>query len=251
MHALPPTTATRARWSSSIPCVDCMCLSVFTGAWKSTRLGNGHKHHRDRGRAQKWRLSACKSPERVPTAFCPSGICFKISKLISFTYSPGAFQTTPLVLILETSEFVHKPFKRSMSVPYRLLSLLDMNRVGFQSQTYWGFVSQLQISRFGVPDVGHEVFASQSEAPGLWDPSLMWGVGLLARLNLGPSYPLPGWPFSVCCKGAMQLAVKSFSRGTYFIAAVDLVCLWEEVSSGTSCNAILLQFLYYKLLHGW
>lgn len=38
------------------------------------------------------------------------------------------------------------------------------------SQMFWGLISQVQVLRVGLPEVGYESFASQGEASDLWDP---------------------------------------------------------------------------------
>lgn len=43
----------------------------------------------------------------------------------------------------------------------------------------------------------------------------------------------------LCCVGAVLLVFRSFSEGIHPCATVDLVYLWEEVSSGSSYAAIL------------
>lgn len=47
------------------------------------------------------------------------------------------------VLDPSLSGSVYKPFKNSLSVPHSLLGLLDVSPGGFQSQTFWDFISLL------------------------------------------------------------------------------------------------------------
>lgn len=70
------------------------------------------------------------SPERVPTDPCPSDNAFKIRIL----------------------------------VPYSPLGLLDVSPIGFQSQTFWGLISPVQVPEVRVPDVGFKPHASQGYA---------------------------------------------------------------------------------------
>lgn len=60
------------------------------------------------------------------------------------------------MLVLGGSAFVHKLFKRSISFPSSLLSLLDGNCIDYQSQTFWEFASLLPVSRVGVPDMEYK-----------------------------------------------------------------------------------------------
>lgn len=53
------------------------------------------------------------------------------------------------------------------------------------------------------------------------------------------SYPSRCGPFLYCCEGAIQLVFRSFSERIVLYVAVDLLCLWEEVSSGFFYAAIL------------
>ena len=61
----------------------------------------------------------------------------------------------------------------------------------------------------------------------------------LQRLYLSLSYPPQLGSLILFCGGAVQLVFRSFSTGAILYVAVDLVCLWEEVSSGSYSVAIL------------
>lgn len=50
------------------------------------------------------------------------------------------------------------------------------------------------------------------------------------------SLPLPSQCglFIFCCRGAVQLAFRSFSERALLYVAVDLACPWQKGSSGSS-----------------
>ena len=52
-----------------------------------------------RGRISQWLPPVSQSPGGVPTGSCLSGRCFKISKWVSFTCDPRAFQSGVSVLV--------------------------------------------------------------------------------------------------------------------------------------------------------
>ena len=60
--------------------------------------------------------------------------------------------------------------------------------IGFQSQMFLAFLSQVPVLKVGVLDVGHEPFAPQGEAPNLQVPFHLWvsqpGVMFVVRVIL-------------------------------------------------------------------
>ena len=63
-------------------------------------------------------------------------------------------------------------------------------------------------------------------------------VRFLVRMFLCLAYPSQCALF-ICCGRSVQLVFRIFSEGIVAYRAVDLLCLWEEGSSGSSCAAIL------------
>ena len=89
-------------------------------------------------------------PEGVSTDPRTSGRCFKISKWISFTYSPGTSLTIAFVpgpRISKTTYILQKKY-RSPQFPH----LPDIRSVGFQSQMFWE-ASYLQCQ---LPSIGEQ-----------------------------------------------------------------------------------------------
>lgn len=134
--------ATRARQPRSIPCMDLAhppalvwlkesaeggaCCSISDaralGAGQTCGFievvpGCRHLYYQGIGREQKWHLPAPPSLKQVLTGHFPSGRCFKISKLISFTYGPGTSLTTAFALSLKISGS-HTIHKRSILDPH-------------------------------------------------------------------------------------------------------------------------------------
>lgn len=110
---------------------------------------------------------------------------------------------------------------------------------------FLGLVTHKQIPRVGVPHVGHRLHAPQEKASfcELLLDSLIVGcsvrVGFLVRMCLCFSYPSQCTLFIFCCGRSVQLVFRNFSEGIAAHRAVDLLCLWEEASSGSSEAAIL------------
>ena len=91
-----------------------------------------------------------------------------------------------------------------------------------------------------VSDVGHKLFPPQGEAPyceispncgslcqamgggGFWQDCVSVSPTIFRR------------SFIACYEGAIQLVLRSFSEGIIPHVAVDFLCPWEEMSSGSS-----------------
>lgn len=58
-------------------------------------------------------------------------------------------------------------FKKRISVPYKLFSSWYVSPIGFLLQTFWGFISLIQLPRVGMFDVGHKRFSPLGESPDL------------------------------------------------------------------------------------
>lgn len=106
-----------------------------------------------------------------------------------------------------------------------------------------GLVLLLQILEVGVPDMEHQPLAPLREASAWWDPSLLcsWAGG---GFFFGESVSLTllsilMWFFNPFFCRAVHLVFRYFSEGNYPYATVDLLCLWEDRSSGSSCATIL------------
>lgn len=86
-------------------------------------------------------------------------------------------------------------------------------------------MSLVQVPRTGVPDVSQKHLIKEFHC----EPPLSvcyTGGGIL------------------CCGRAVQLVLKFFPEGIVSYVAEDLLCLWEEVSSGSSCATILNCLLF-------
>jgi len=106
------------------------------------------------------------SRHRVLTGFCSSSRCLNIKNFIFFTYGLGSSQTAAFVLGPRESESAYEAFKSRISLfPYSLMALLDVSPVGFQSHTFWGLISLVQVLRNGVANVEHKLHAPQGGVP--------------------------------------------------------------------------------------
>ena len=96
----------------------------------------------------------------------------------------------------------------------------------------------MQFPRVGVPDMWQENPHSLRDKfciiRTLLTMVITPGVGFLARPCLCLFYPYWCSLFILFCVNTVQLAFSSFSEGNIPHIAVGLLCLWEEVSSGSS-----------------
>lgn len=146
------------------------------------------------------------------------------------------------------SESAHNPFQSTMSAPYSPMIFLDVSLVGSTSQISWEFVSPVQVPRSWVPDMRQKPLTPQGGFPYLWDASqwlLHLGVGFLARSLL---LPISLWPFYPLLWSSCSVLLFFFRRELFSYVAVDLLCLWEEVSSGSPCATILNCWFLHRSL---
>ena len=102
----------------------------------------------------------------------------------------------------------------------------------------------MQVLKVGVPDVGFQLFAPQGEA--LWFEFLPDCGFLCQQMGLWQDcvsaspfcFGMGVFLFSQCV-GVAQLVFRVFFKGIVPYVAVNLVCLWKEVSSGSSYITIL------------
>lgn len=192
---------------------------------------------------QKWRPPVPPSLKRIPSFPCLSSRCVKITTLI-FSYSLVILKTAAFVLGPVVSENTCEPFKRRISIPYSPMSPSDVSSIGFVSSDFGGLSLQYRSKGLRLPAEGHKSLVPPREALDNEIPSLLWvtvpGWGLV-RLHLCLSYLPHSIPFILCCREEVQLVFIFFfsSEGIAPNVAADLVCLREEVSSGSSCTAIL------------
>lgn len=113
-------------------------LSVrHTLSFKEVVSAHAHLLYQGRGRVQNNGTLQPLCLRKIPSNFCLSSRCFKISNSISFTSNPIASQTAVSALIPGTSESMREPLKRSISDPYNPVGPLDVSLIGFQS---WKFL---------------------------------------------------------------------------------------------------------------
>lgn len=111
--------------------------------------------------------------------------------------------------------------------------------------------------RVGMPDMRHNPFTPQERV-------LYWGilpdcgvtmsrVGSEVRLCFCLSYPCPCISFVFCCGDALHLGLRFFSKENYLYVAVNLLCPWEKVSSGSFYTTILdvPQFIFISERSIW
>ena len=180
------------------------------------------------------------SPGSIPNDSCFFSRHLKISKWVPFAYETYTFQPGVSVLVFRLGEAVHEPFKNEVFVACSSVVSLGLFSIGFQSRVIWGLISPVQDLGAGVPDVELESLTPQGKAPPLWGPSqwCSWGVvfpGEPISLSLPRVSMLSFYLFS---RGSVHSVFRSLSEGIIPFAVVGL-CLWEDISSGYSCAAVL------------
>lgn len=136
----------------------------------------------------------------------------------------GCLRTEPWV-VKSTCE----PFQNHFSV-VSLLGLVDASPIVFQSQMFWGLISQ--VLKVGVPNVG---FLSS-----LLIMSRCDGVGVYGEIVFQPLLPASGQ--AVFLSPNVQKLLRQFLA--FFFKGdmqLHLVCVWEEMSPGFSHITILNQ----------
>lgn len=134
---------------------------------------------------------------------------------------------------LWADESMYELFKNRLSSLHGSTVLLDVNLTGFQSQMFWGLVSLTYLPRIGMPDVMHKSLCREK----LLMKSLPIVSCCAGKFLARPYFFLfyPSWcdPLIPCCGKTVQLVFGSFSEEIFPYVAIDLLCLQEEVSSGS------------------
>ena len=118
---------------------------------------------------------------------------------------------------------------------------------------FQGFIFQVLVLKFGVRDVVYKPLIPQRETLVLLVSSKLWimmcaGWGKVSKIVSQPFLPTSGWfPPDVKRLFFQFLLVFCFAlfplEELVLYIAVDLVCSWEEINSGSSYLTILNQNL--------
>lgn len=115
--------------------------------------------------------------------------------------------------------------------------------MGFLSQILWGLFSLMQIPGVKVPHVGHQPLAPPRGSAGLGTfLTLMChrakggGFGMTVSL---PLLPVSMWSFCPLLWRTVHVFFTYISEGHDPSVAGDLMCAWEEMSSGSPCTTIV------------
>ena len=148
------------------------------------------------------------------------------------------------MLVLSTREFVQEPFKSRITIPCSSMVFLVLIPINFPNQTFWGLIFPVPAPRVRVPDVGHNPFTPWVRVLYFGDPSWLWGHHIWGGVP-GEAVCLPLLPFSMClfCLLLWRCCLSSsqvlFRGKTVLHVAVNMLCLWEEVSSRSSYTTSL------------
>ena len=135
----------------------------------------------------------------------------------------------------------HRYFKSRFSVLYSSIVFLHVILVSFQSQVFWELNSLVQDLRVRASDIQLKFLIPQGKVLSLWDLSPSWiaMAGVWSFSLVRSCHCLfcvsQCCPFIPCCGGSVPLVLESLSQGIIPYRAVDLLCLWEEMSSASSC----------------
>lgn len=127
---------------------------------------------------------------------------------------------------------------------------------------FWGLISPVYYLRVGAPDVEPQIpHSSERRSVSLWSfwlwntTSGVWSffLDMIIPLYLCFSYPSQCCPFTLCCGNSVHSIFRPFPEGIIPYVVVDLLCLWEEVTSGTSyaaiCSSLVDLFLWTFCSH--
>ena len=67
-----------------------------------------------------------------------------------------------------------EPVKNSFSVPYSLMDFMDTSFFGFQSSMFWRSMSQVEVFKVRVPDVGHFIPPGETDGGDFPPVSILW-----------------------------------------------------------------------------
>ena len=159
------------------------------------------------------------------------------------------FKLLPLHWDSRVSEFVCEPFQSRASISHDPLALLYISPAGFQSQMLWGSSTQCRSLRLGSPTWGSDLSLLRADLCGCDSPptcgSPHWWCGFSLDCTSAPptrltvAYSLYPW-LQKMCSASLQVILETVIP----YVVVVFVCLWEEVSSGSSCSTIWIQTLY-------
>lgn len=88
---------------------------------------------------------------------------------------------------------------------------------------FWGLISQVQVFKVGLPNVGFKPFTPWEKLWGPESPPLWCRVGFVVSWVLSPARPL----LLVCCCAELPQLSLGLRAQTVLYVAVDLMYLWE------------------------
>lgn len=128
------------------------------------------------------------------------------------------------------------------SVSYSTSGPPDISPVGFTSQTFGGLVFMVCVPGAAGPIVEHQPLTPPEEClcgePPLSCVSPHQGQAFYETVSL-PLLPILTWSFFLLLWRVLHLVFRSLSERNDPYVALDLMFLWEEVSSGSSYAAML------------
>lgn len=161
----------------------------------------------------------------------------------------GTFITVAFLLGPRVCASVHEPFKSGFFIPYNPMVLLEVSPLVFEARHFEVGSLPLQYS-----SVGFGCLMWEHKSFGPWEQDLYYDeawVGFLMRWCL--SYSTQCGPSIFCCGGAILLAFGSFSEEIVQCVVVDLLCSWEEASSGPYklpiLNLVQQNVILFQVMH--
>lgn len=147
-----------------------------------------------------------------------SGRCLKISKWISFTYSPVTSQTAAFVQGARISESTCESLKRSNSDPHTSLGPLDICLLLFKARLFGAlFLWSQEWGAHCWTQTPHSFKRSSACRRTLLIVRHSKGMRFLARPHLCLFYPFQCDTLSFVVEGAVQLVFSSFLAGIFYM----------------------------------
>lgn len=155
-----------------------------------------------------------------------------------FRCGPGTFQTLVSVLGLRVREILCGPLKNEVLVSCSPLAPPELSPDGFQSQTLWGLIFLVQIPRAGGAHCRAWTSPSsgRTSTPQISLLLMVCCAGVLIPTMAQPLAPFLMWLFLLIfsCGRAVLLVFRLFLEKVTQCVVAAVVCLGEEVSSGSS-----------------
>ena len=136
---------------------------------------------------------------------------------------------------------------------------MDTSFFGFQSSMFWRSMSQVEVFKVRVPDVGHFIPPGETDSGNFPPASILWLQGWVSYRDFVSASSndlfifyllmiLVGLFFFTLCIGFTQLVSTFLFEEVVLCKTVDSLCPWEERRSGASMSWVNRTFYPFEQL---